>query len=131
MMTYSVVSCMASSLIIYSYLDRSMFDKTSCSTDIYPGSMISLTDNAMFQMITKQLLDEIMMLLVMAGLETNPGHVSRMYLLFQTLTPEPRPPIYLHCNDGSFFGDFSIFTKYSKKKRFDKIWQIYQISHRQ
>ena len=55
------------------------------------------------------------MLLVMSGLETNPGPVSRMYLISKPLTPEPGPPLNIYCCDGGICGDFSIISAYSEK----------------
>ena len=71
----------------------------------------------MMERINLKVTEIVRMLLIMAGLGTNPGPVSRIYLLHKPLTPAPSPPIKIICCDGGFFGDFSIISVSSKKFR--------------
>ena len=76
--TFSFVSCTTSCLLTYSYLDRSNFYKTICLTDLHHGLATPSVTNyfTSLQTMSIQVLEVVRMLLVMSGLETNPGPVS-------------------------------------------------------
>ena len=71
-LTFSFVSCSASFLMTYSYLERGKFGQATCSTDIYPTTSSSIY-LSLPERMTIQMLEVVRMLLVMSGLETNPG----------------------------------------------------------
>ena len=75
-LTFSFVSCTTSCLLTYSYLDRSNFSKTTCSTDLHDGTPSVTNFFTSLQKMSIQVLEVVRMLLVMSGLETNPGPVS-------------------------------------------------------
>ena len=68
--------------LTYSYLDRSHFSKATCSTDLYQGLATPSSTNyfTSIQWMTIQVVEVVRMLLVMSGLETNPGPVFRMFI---------------------------------------------------
>jgi hypothetical protein len=115
-LTFSATSCITSSLFGYTYFDMARFPPATCSTDTSPLLTSSSTsgDFSRLQRMTLAVEELVRMLLVVAGLETNPGPVSRMFLLSEPLTTDPRPPVRIHCEDGSFYGDFFIISSYSK-----------------
>ena len=113
-LTFSYVSCFTSSILTYSYLNHGKFYKTSCSTDFNHSPLISATDVTLVMKMKQQLVEVVKMLLVMAGLETNPVPVSRTYLVHEPLTSGTAPPITIQCDDGALNGDFSIFSSYSR-----------------
>ena len=80
--TFSFVSCTTSCLLTYSYLDRSQFIKVTCSTDLHHGLTTTYSTNnfTSLQWMTIQVVEVVRMLLVMSGLETNPGPVFRMFI---------------------------------------------------
>ena len=57
------------------------------------------------------------MLLLLAGVESNPGPTYRMYLVHKPLVAEPRPHLHIYCQDGGLHGDFGIFYSYSRLLR--------------
>ena len=85
-LTFSFISCTASCLLTYSYLDHGKFGKSSCSTDLHLGPLSSRIDVSLMERMTLQVMEVVSMLLVRAGIETNPGPVFRMYLVPGTCT---------------------------------------------
>ena len=77
-LTFPFVSCTPSCLLTYSYLYRSNFYKTTCSTDLHDELATPSLKNYFTspQKMSIQVLEVVRMLLVMSGLETNPGPVS-------------------------------------------------------
>jgi hypothetical protein len=87
-LTFSFISCTASCLLTYSYLDHGKFSKSSCSTNSHPGFLRSGMNVSLMERMTRQVREVISILLVRAGIETNPGTVYRMYLVHKPLTSE-------------------------------------------
>ena len=87
----------------------------TCSTISMPGLLSShpTGDFTLAQKMFLALEEVIRMLLLLAGVESNPGPTIRMYLIDKPLVPEPSHEICFYCKDGGFFDDFSIFTAYS------------------
>ena len=72
------ISCTASCLLTYSYLDLGKFSKGSCSADLHLGPLSSSMDVSLMERMTLQVMEVVSMLL---DIETNPGPVYRMYLV--------------------------------------------------
>ena len=71
-------------------------------------------DVSLVERMNLQEMEVVRMLLVRAGLETNPGPVSRMYLVHKPFISDPAPPINIQFDDGALHGDFSIISSYSR-----------------
>ena len=85
--------------------------KTSYSTDLSPGLPASSPtgDFMTLQKMDLALEEVVRMLLLLAGMESNPGPTYRMYLAHKPLVVEPRPHLFIFCENGGFYGDLGIF----------------------
>ena len=103
-LTFSFVSCTASCLLTYSYLDGHKFEEASCSTSTYTDAMSSVEDFSLLQKMTLQVEEIVRMLLLLAGVESHPGPTSyKAYLLQEPITLESltSPLPSLVCSDGT------------------------------